>query len=88
MLEHKPGMSNEAAKALSRAPMLNEESLDGRVLIVSFSSEDQLIQQICDQQLQDQEIVDIIDYLEKKQLPEDQKVAQRILCVAKKGYFI
>jgi len=49
MLEHKPGMLNEAADALSWAPMLNEESLDRRVLIVSFSPEDQLIQQICDQ---------------------------------------
>jgi len=38
--------------------------------------------------VQDQEIVNIIDYLEKKQLLEDHKVAQRILSVAKKGYFV
>jgi len=44
--------------------MLNEESLNGRVLMVSFSPEDQLIQQIRDQQSQDQELVDIMDYLE------------------------
>ena len=47
--------------------MLNEESLDGRVLIVSFSPEEQLIQQIRDQQSKDQEIVGIIAW----------KVAQR-----------
>ena len=69
-------------------PMLNEEHLDGRVLIVSFSAEEQLIQQIRDQQSKDQKIVDIINYLGKKKLPEDQKVAQRILSVAKKGYFV
>ena len=86
VLEHKPGKLNEAADALSLAPMLNEESLDGRVLIVSFNLEEQLIQQICDQQSKDQEIVGITDYLEKK-LPEDWKVEKRILSVAKKGYF-
>ena len=53
--------------------MLNQESLDGRVLIVSFSPEEQLIQQIRDQQSKDQVIIGIIDYLEKKKLPEDQK---------------
>ena len=35
-----------------------------------------------------QEIVSIIDYLEKKKLPEDWEVAHRILSVAKKGYFV
>ena len=49
--------------------------------------EESLLQNIHTQQSQDKEIVDVINYLEKKILPTDVKDAQHIAAIAKKGYF-
>jgi len=38
--------------------------------------------------LKEQELVSIINCLERKELPEDQKQGLRILTIAKKGYFV
>ena len=89
--EHKPGKSNEAADALSRAPVPMETAPDdvGMVLqIVSTYSEETLLQSIRTQQSGDKEIINIINYLEKKILPTDTKEAQHIAAIAKKGYFV
>ena len=89
--EHIPGKSNEAADALSRAPVPMETAPDdiGMVLqIVSTYPEETLLQSIRTQQSGDKEIINIINYLEKKILPTDTKEAQHIAAIAKKGYFV
>ena len=49
--EYKPGKVNEAADALSQAPVLDEVTLDGKVLyIVTAIPEEKLIERICKQQ--------------------------------------
>ena len=37
---------------------------------------------------EDQEIRNIINFIEKKELPENTKKAQRVMNLAKKGYFV
>ena len=89
--EHKPGKSNEAADALSRAPVPMETAPDdiGMILqIVSTYPKETLLQSIWTQQSEDKEIINIINYLEKKILPTDTKEAQHIAAIAKKGYFV
>ena len=88
-LEHKPGKSNEAADALSRAPIQMSAPDDmGMVLQISSTHpEETLLQSIRTQQSQDKEIVDVINYLEKKIIPTDAKDAQHIAAIVKKGYF-
>ena len=69
--EHKPGKSNEAADALSRAPVQMEATPEdiGMVLqIVPTYLEETLLQDIRTQQSGDKEIIGIINYLEKKML--------------------
>ena len=61
----------------------------GMVLqIVSTYPEETLLQSIQTQQSGDKEIINIINYLEKKILPTDTKEAQHIAAIAKKGYFV
>ena len=57
--------------------------------VVPVYPEETLLQNICTQQSEDKEIVNIItNYLEMKILPIDAKEAQHIAAVAKKGYFV
>ena len=84
--EHKPGKSNEAADALSMETAPDDV---GMVLqIISTYPEETLLQSILTQQSGDKEIINIINYLEKKILPTDTKEAQHIAAIAKKGYFV
>ena len=92
MIEYKPGKSNEAADALSRAPAYTEEESEhsdenGMVLQITVSTypEEALLQSIQTQQSEDR---DIINYLEKKILPTNSKEAKHIVAIAKKGYFV
>ena len=66
MIEYKPGKSNEAADALSRAPAYTKEASehsdeDGMVLQITVSAypEEALLQNIQTQQSEDREILDI-----------------------------
>ena len=89
--EHKPGKYNEAADALSRAPVKVEVTPDSVCLVmqvVPVYPEETLLQNIRAHQSEDKEIVDITNYLEKKKLPTDPKKAQHIAAIAKKGYFV
>ena len=92
MIEYKPGKSNEAADALSRASAYTEEKSEhsdenGMVLQITVSTypEEALLKSIQTQQSEDREIVDIINYLEKKILPTDSKEAkhtvERVFCI-------
>ena len=91
IFEHKPGKSNEAADALSRAPVRMEVTSDSVCLmmqVVPVYPEEALLQNIRTQQSEDEEIVNITNYLERKILPTDAKEAQHIAAAAKKGYFV
>ena len=67
MLKHKPGKCNEAADALSRAPIQMSAPNDmGMALQIGPTHpEETLLQSIRTQQSQDKEIVDVIKYMEK-----------------------
>ena len=66
-LEYKPGSANVIADCLSRAPIPANESM---VLQIS-KSEELLLQLLCQEpQRQDQELVQLMDYLDNKSLPE------------------
>ena len=87
--KYKPGKINKAADALSHAPVSMEEALNGTISqIVSGGSEKELLQNIQFQQSEDQEIRNIINFIEKKELPENTKEAQRVMNLAKKGYYV
>jgi len=67
--KYKPRKINEAADALSCAPVSMEEALNGTILqIVPGGSEKELLQSIQSQQSEDQEIHNIINFIEKKEL--------------------
>ena len=81
--EHKPGKSNEAADALSRAPVKVEVTPDSVCLVmqvVPVYPEETLLHNIRTHQSEDKEIVDITNYLEKKKLPTDPKKSTAYCC--------
>ena len=89
--EYKPGKTNEAADALSRTPVKIEATPGSVCLVMQVVAEypeETLLQNICTQQFKDKELVNIINYLEKKVLPTDVKEAQHTASVAKKRYFV
>ena len=55
-----------------------------KVLVIPVCPEEILLQNIRTQQSEDEEIVNITNYLEKQILPTDAKEAQHIAAVAKK----
>ena len=85
--KYKPGKSNEAADALSRAPVSTEEQcLSGTVLqITPQTIEEEFLQKIQSQQSEDKEICDIINFIETKELPGDTKEVQKVMNL---GYFV
>ena len=89
--EYKPGKSNKAADALSQAPVKIEATPDSICLVMQVVAEypeETLLQNICTQQFKDKELVNIINYLEKKGIPTDVKEAQYTAAVAKKRYIL
>ena len=78
--EYKPGKSNEAAETLSRTPIRTCMVLQ----VVTSYPEEALLHNICIQQSEDKEIVNIKNYLEKKVLPSNDKEAKHVATVAKK----
>ena len=80
-IEYKPGATNVVADALSRAPVTSESS--GRVLLVEYSQTG-----IYKEQRKDQDLADLLAYLESKSLPDDSGRAKRVLSQARKGYYV
>ena len=79
-LEYKPGKTN-VADALSRAPVGKPE-----VHTVSVHSElDPLIKKIQEQQSSDVEVKQLLDYVDKKILPDDVIAAKRVVSQAHRG---
>ena len=84
-LEYKPGRANVVADGLSRAPA--EGSGEVRV-IVNQVMEDPVLAKVQKEQRQDEELGDLIKYLETKILPKDEVRRQKVLISAQQGYYI
>ena len=83
-LEYKPGKTNVVADALSRAPVGKPE-----VHTVLVHSElDPLIKKIQEQQSSDVEVKQLLDYVDKKILPDDVIAAKRVVSQAHRGYYV
>ena len=81
-LKYKPGPANQAADALSRAPH------GGQVLHMELEAAGDAMKQIQATQREDQQLRNLMDYLEHQTLPEDSAVAKQVLGQAQKGYYI
>ena len=69
-LQHKPGTVNQAADALSRAPVRREQVL--HIEVEAFGS---MMQKVRDNQREDPELSQLMDYLEQNILPDDTVLA-------------
>jgi len=80
-LEYKPGRANAVADALSRAPV------EVHTVLVS-SEQDPLIKRIQEQQGNDIEVKQLLDYVDKKILPDDDIAAKRVVSQGHRGYIM
>ena len=81
-LQHKPGTVNQAADALSRAPV------GKRMLHVEMEVVGSMMQRVRDNQRGDPELSQLMDYLEQNILPDDRALARKVTTQAQKGYYI
>ena len=91
-LEYKPGSANVVADALSRAPTDGEMtggkggSNVRRVLQPELPQSS--MQKVQLEQSKDKELVQLVNFLTKKALPEDPNKAKLVLSLARKGYYV
>ena len=91
-LEYKLGTVNVVADALSRAPT------DGKMTGGKEGSDVQRVlqpelpqpsmQKVQLEQSKDKELVQLVNFLTKKALPEDPSKAKFVLSLARKGYYV
>ena len=85
-LEYKPGRANVVADSLSRA---QEEPCTGEVRLVSSgNTEDPVLAKVQREQQQDEELADLIRYLESRILPDCPVRRQKVLSAAQHSYYI
>ena len=90
-LQYKPGNANQAADALSRAPLPDTSSVESKVLQVSqqkLESSQPMLKQVQQEQQWDLELLKLINYLKSRTLPEDPQEAKVLTNLARKGYFV
>jgi len=92
-LQHKPGVANKVADALSKAPLPDDKNFSVKDRVLQVSEQDLepsqvVLQQVQKQQMKDPELAKLMVYLKTKTLPEDPQEAKVIGNLARKGYFV
>ena len=90
-LEHKPGRVNRAADALSRAPLPGASrglTPTTEMLQIEVTEVEPLMARIGRLQREDQDLVQLISYLEKKKLPEEPGEVKKVVTQAQKGFYL
>ena len=83
MLKYKPGTTNQAVDALSRAPLSPE-----KVMHIEMEVVGSLTKKVQTSQREDTDLLQLIEYLENGSLPEDPVAAKKIATQALKGYYL
>ena len=83
ILKHKPGTANQAADALSRAPLSPE-----RVMHIEMEAVGSLTRRIQTSQREDADLSQLIEYMGHGSLPEDPVAAKKVATQALKGYYL
>ena len=89
-LEHKPGRSNVAADAFSRAPVgeAQPEEVNDPPAILQVEVKETMMEKVRHLQHDDPELAQLMDYLEKKSLPVEPSDAKRIVIQAQKNFYL
>ena len=82
-LEHKAGTSNQAADALSRSPVSQDQ-----VLHIKVEDSGTTMHKVQASQRDDPALLMLIEYLERQVLPEDQVAAKKVVAQAVKGFYL
>ena len=83
ILKHKLGTANQAADALSRAPLSPE-----RMMHIEMEAVGSLTRRIQTSQREDAELSQLIEYMGHGSLPEDPVAAKKVATQALKGYYL
>ena len=87
-MEYKPGSANVVADALSRAPQQETDKHCLKEVLLIAEPKEPSLQLVQEEQRKDRELVQLIEFLGTKKLPEDPTEAKWIVTQAKKGYYL
>lgn len=87
-MEHKPGSANVVADALSRAPQEGSAQHKPEEVLLITGTHDPMLQKVQEEQGKDQELVQLMKFLDTKMLPEKPEEAKWITTQARKGYYV
>ena len=87
-MEHKPGSANVVADALSRAPVNETVKCNPEEVLLITHADDPALPKVQQEQRRDSDLLQLIEFLEAKKLPENPQEAKRVTTQAKKGYYL